>query len=510
MGPRELSHEMTPLIEALLRPDAYPHAVRQLKLLETHISWVILTGEFAYKIKKPVRYNFVDYSTLELRRRNCEEELRLNRRLAPDLYLEVVPIAGPPASARVGVEGAPCEFAVRMRQFEQQSLLEAALFAGTAQRSHFDTFGRRLAAFHRSVAGQQVPEGLGTPDRILRNVADVWEILHKHAEGEFLARVEALQAWRTAEECRLSEAFACRRRDGFVREGHGDLHLGNLLLLADEIVAFDGIEFNPSLRWIDVLSEVAFLVMDLVAAGRRDIAFTFLNAYLEETGDYAGLNVFRYYAVYRAAVRAAVTLLRGAQVSSDKERVALLASAERYLGAAEDFAREVRPTLTITHGVSGSGKSFVTAQLFAADGSIRLRSDVERKRMAGLPSHERAAVHCYSPAATAAVYQRLADLAQAVLQSGFSVIADATFLKREQRARFGAIADACGVPWRILDCQAPPEVLRERVRQRAKTGGDPSDATIEVLELQLLADEPLDAQECERRIPNLDSRGTPA
>lgn len=486
-----------------MRPEAYPHAVRDLKLLATHISWVILTGEFAYKIKKPVQYNFVDYSTLELRRQNCEEELRLNRRLAPDLYLDVVPIAGPPESARVGVDDAPCEFAVRMRQFEHQSLLEAALAAGTAQLNHFDAFGRRLAAFHRSIAGQPVPEGLGTPERIVRNVSEVWEILPAHAGAELLPRIEALQAWRTTEERRIETVFASRRHDGFVREGHGDLHLGNLLLLAGEIVAFDGIEFNPSLRWIDVLSEVTFLAMDLVAVGRRDAAFTFLNAYLEETGDYAGLKVFRYYAVYRAGVRAAVTLLRGAQLASEAERAPLRASAERYIRVAEEFARDARPTLTITHGVSGSGKSFATAQLLAAEGSVRLRSDVERKRMAGLRADERAAAADYSPAATAAVYQRLGALAQQVVQAGFPVVVDATFLKREQRARFGAIADVCGVPWRILDCQAPPTVLRERVRQRAVAGGDPSDATVEVLELQLLADEPLDAQECERRMSRL-------
>jgi aminoglycoside phosphotransferase family enzyme/predicted kinase len=483
------------LLRGLMRAEAYPHAVRKLELHETHISWVVLTGDLAYKIKKPVRFNFVDYSTLALRRACCEEELRLNRRLAPEVYLDVTPIAGPAEACRVAGEGPPCEYAVRMRQFEQEAMLEPALAAGRVSLEQFERFGRHLAAFHRSIAGAAVSEGLGMPERIARNVSDVWELLRTHAGAPWMPRVEALDSWRQAEETRLRAVFTARRREGFVRECHGDLHLGNLLLLRDAITAFDGIEFNPGLRWIDVLSEVAFLAMDLEADGRRDAAFVFLNAYLEETGDYAGLATLPYYLTYRAAVRSAVTLLRGAQLTNSAEKTPIEALAERYLDEAERCRGRRATTLTITHGVSGSGKTVASSVVLAAEGSVRLRSDVERKRMLGLDAATPAPEDAYSVEATERVYARLAELAEMTIRAGFSVIVDATFLRRAQRAEFARIAERLGVAFRILECHAPREVLRERVRGRGARGGDASDATVAVLEAQLRADEPLDADE---------------
>jgi aminoglycoside phosphotransferase family enzyme/predicted kinase len=477
------------LIRALQRSTAFPHPVGELRLLETHISWVVLTGEFAYKIKKPVRFNFVDYSTLKLRRACCEEELRLNRRLAPELYLDVAPITGPPEAATVNGDGEPIEYAVRMRQFDQNALLAEAMLEGKTTARHFREFGRHLAEFHDSLRDVPTPSGLGTLAQISTNVGDVFELLTEHAPAAHSAIVAELDAWRRGQEQALSETFRDRLANGFVRECHGDLHLGNLLLWNDRITAFDGIEFNPSLRWIDVLSEAAFLFMDLEAERRRDVAYEFLNAYLEVTGDYAGMILLPYYIVYRAAVRAAVTLLRCGQLSDEAEIAALRGTAERYLGEAKRWRERPTPWLWIMHGVSGSGKTAIASQLAGEHGAIRIRSDVERKRMLGVRVDASAPVEAYSEAASQATYRRLESLAESLLAAGFAVIVDATFLRRAERQRFRDLSERMSVPFKIWACHAPRDELVRRILARRN---DASDATVEVLDNQLRTLEPLD------------------
>jgi aminoglycoside phosphotransferase family enzyme/predicted kinase len=495
MEPALPTRNENPLIDGLLRAEAYPHPTREIRLLETHISWVILTGDFAYKLKKPVRFNFVDYSTLELRKSCCEEELRLNRRLAPEIYLDVVPIAGPEHACHVSGDGPVCEYAVRMRQFSQDALLETAMTAGKTSLAHFDAFGRTLADFHQSESGAPVPVNLGTPEAIVKNVSDVWELLHSHAAVDMRESLHRLDAWRLAEQGRLADVFRERLRAGFVRECHGDLHLGNLLYLDGRVVAFDGIEFNPSLRWIDALSEVAFLVMDLDAAAHREAAFAFLNAYLEVTGDYSGLVVLPYYAAYRAAVRAAVTLLRASQVADGDAARTIRHEANRYLRAMERWTQPGHATLTITHGVAGSGKSTASRALMLREGWIRIRSDVERKRMQHASSATASAQEQYSPSAMELVYERLASLADQVLASGLSVIVDATFLRRTQRIQFRRIADQRKVDLQLVNCTASLEELRARIAARANDPDNVSDATTAIAEQQLASLDPIGQDE---------------
>jgi hypothetical protein len=322
--------------------------------------------------------------------------------------------------------------------------------------------------------------GHGTPEVIsgvARQVLDSLEpLVGPHACG-------SLGRWIREEGQRLALPWQQRLADGHVRECHGDLHLDNVVMLNSELTAFDCIEFDPALRWIDVMSDVAFLVMDLLAHGRRELAFGFLDDYLACSGDYGGVRVLRFYLVYRALVRAMVAALRGQGGVAG----ASLTSAA-YLRCAQQLAAAGDARLLITHGLPGSGKSHVSRQIVESVGAIRIRSDVERKRLTG--AGER-----YGPAATAQTYGRLADLAQGVLRAGFPTIVDAAFLRRDERARMEHLAGELQVPFKLLDCQAPMNVLRERVRQRTERGGDASEADVAVLERLATQHEVLDEHE---------------
>jgi aminoglycoside phosphotransferase family enzyme/predicted kinase len=485
---------MPPLIHRLLRPEAYPHPVDRLDLLETHISWVILTGPFAYKLKKPVDFGFVNFTTLDLRERFCHEELRLNRRTAADLYLDVQPVFGPVDAASFVGEGEPIEFAVRMRQFPQDALLPNVLARRELRPEHLDQFAVELARFQRDAAVADESQPFGKPDAVRAPIAGNFAVLDQLTDqADVVAR---LRDWSAAEFAKLSDTFAARKQAGRVREGHGDLHLGNMVLLHDAVQAFDCLEFNDGLRWIDVVSEIAFLVMDLQERGRADLAFCVLNRWLEQTGDYAGLVTWRWYFVYRALVRAKVATLRLRQPDlSDDERAHHKRELANYLALAERWTQPRPAAVLLTHGVSGSGKSVVSARLCEECGAIRLRSDVERKRLFGQwgdPVASPLSGELYAPAVTQQVYRdRLASLVPAVLAGGFPVVIDATGLCRWQRDLFRDLAAQHAVPFVLLDVQADEATLRDRIRQRQTAGHDPSDADTHVLEMQLRTREPL-------------------
>ncbi|HET9405549.1 MAG TPA: AAA family ATPase, partial [Burkholderiales bacterium] len=376
----------TPLFVALTRPECYPHPVAKVRLIETHISWVMLTGPFAYKIKKPVNLGFADFSTLALRRHYCEEELRLNHRFAPDLYLDVVPIRGDPRAPRIGGDGPLLDYAVRMREFSQDALAARALAAGTFGARELDTLAARVAEFHAAAPAAQAGGGLGHPASVLGSARQNFEQMLPLARSARDNRaLRALQRWTDCEYAARQQAFASRQSGGFVRECHGDLHLGNIVMLDGRPVPFDCIEFNDELRWIDVMNETAFLAMDLEDRGRDDLAWRFLNRYLEATGDYEGIGVLRFYLAYRALVRAKVHLMRSRQPRVGRAEKARLARAfHGYLRLAGRYAAPARGALVIAHGLSGSGKSTATQPLIEGLGAIRLRSDLERKRLHGL------------------------------------------------------------------------------------------------------------------------------
>ena len=489
------------LVEQLRLPRCYLHPAGEIELLETHISWVLLAGDFAYKIKKPVSLGFVDFSTLEARRFYCEEELRLNRRTAPELYLEVVPITGPPDLPAMGGTGPAFEYAVKMRRFPQEALLDRVAKAGHLTAAQVDAFARSVAAFHAGVARAGANGAFGSPREILAEaVANFTQLEALDDAADTRGARQALCAWTLAEFNRLEPRFAGRKNDGHVRECHGDLHLGNVALLAGEPVAFDAIEFNEAFRWIDTMNEVAFPVMDLFHHGLPRLAHRFLDAYLDATADFGGLTVLRFYLVYRAMVRAKVSCIRAHQEgieSADRERSAR--AYRGHLALAQKLSRPVTPALIVMHGLSGSGKSTASQALVDALGALRLRSDVERKRLHGLDAGARTksapGAGLYSPEADRITYARLAELAGEILDAGYPAIVDATFLKGVWREMFRDFARERGAPFVLVACAAPEATLRARVETREREGADASEAGIAVLERQIAALEPLAADE---------------
>ncbi len=491
------AHAHQSLVDALRRPDAYPHPVGTVEILQTHISSVLLAGDFAYKLKKPYDLGFLDFTTLPARKHYCEEELRLNRRFSPELYLEVVPITGTPEAPRLGGDGPAIEYALKMRRFPARALLTEVMARGELQPAQIDDLARDVAELHGRVAVAPMDSRFGTPDSIhahaAQNFAQIRPLLASDAQREEL---NALAHWTESAFRRLEASFARRLRDGFVRECHGDMHAGNMVVIDGRIRLFDCIEFNEAFRWIDVMSEVAFFVMDMASHNRADIGYRFLNGYLEQTGDYAGLAVLRYYLVFRAVVRAKVAAMGGSQPGiTDGERMESWHSYRHYVGLARQFCESDWPLLVVMHGVSGSGKSTVAAQVAEQLGAIRIRSDVERKRLFGLKPLDRSRGDIYTADATQRTYDRLHALARTVLTAGFATILDATYLKRSERDAARRVAAEGGWPCVLLACEAAPEVLRERVARRHAQGRDAAEADLAILEKQLQWREPMTAEE---------------
>ena len=458
-------------LEALLDPRRYPHPVGRVEVLETHISWILLAGEFAYKLKKPVTLPFLDYGSVAKRRACCEAELRLNRRYAPDLYLAVVEFDGEPA--------------VKMRRFDEAARLDHVSRRNELTPAHLSDLARTVAAFHAAAEAASPASAFGARAVVLAAAMENFDELDQLMAAE-APRLGRLRCWTEAECERRRDTIGARKAAGRVRECHGDLHLGNLVLLEGRAVPFDCIEFNDAFRWIDVANEIAFTYVDLLDHDKPGLACWLLNEWLTWSGDYGALAVLPYYAVYRAVVRAKVAAIRGQAEE-----------AGAYLAMAESLTGRPPPSLTITFGLSGSGKTTRSTARLLADphaATIRMRSDVERKRLFGLAPDADSAGGIYSADATTRTYARLLELARQALADGWSVLVDAAFLKRAERDAFGALAASANVPYRILACQAPAEELRRRLAARS---GDASEADIGVLERQLGWLEPLGPDEGE-------------
>jgi aminoglycoside phosphotransferase family enzyme/predicted kinase len=484
------------LVAALRDPRRYSSAVPSVQIIETHISWVILAGDYAYKIKKAINLGFLDYTELDARHFCCDEEIRLNRRTAPDIYLDTVTIGGSLGAPEFGAQPA-LEYAVRMRRFDSANLMDGLLLRGKISAQHMDRLAAVIARFHASLPAVDATSVWGTAASVntaaLQNFEQLRALLTSHTDRK---RIAALEASTEAEYAGCREVFETRRTLGFVRECHGDLHLGNIVLIGDEPVPFDCIEFNPALRWIDVMDEIAFSVMDLLHRDHPELAWRLLNAYLEASGDYGGLSTLRFYLAYRATVRAKVCAIRASQTDiSIHAKSEELAACRSYLALARQCQGQYRPALIITHGLPGSGKTTFSQLALQQRGAIRIRSDVERKRLFGLGTQEnsRAVVgDIYGSEATRRTFARLHELARGILSAGFPVIVDAAFLKQEEREDFRELAQYMSVPFAIASLHADDRNLRERIQHRSN---DASEADVEVLEMLRAAQQPLSRHE---------------
>lgn len=492
------------LIQALLQPGRHRPGTETVTLVETHISWILLAGAFAYKIKKPLKLPFLDFSTLALRKQCCDDELRLNRRFAPDIYLDVVPIMGDPADPHLGGNGLAIEHAVRMRRFDDHDRLDRVCARGALTDAHLCGLAETLVAFHAAAAVAPTQTRFGSPDHILAPAIDNFEDLARLLpDARLQQRLAALRDWTETEHRRLTPLMCERKARGMIRECHGDLHLANMVLVDGQVRMFDCLEFNEDLRWLDTANEIAFTYVDLLDHGKADLANGFVDAVLSGSGDYAAVPLLRFYGVYRALVRAKVAAIRHGQTHEVDETHA----ARVCIAQAERLAMPVAPRLVITHGLSGCGKTVASGRWLQADPharSLRLRSDVERKRMFGLAPSQRSesdtGTGIYTPDAHARTYQRLADLASTLLQAGWSVVVDAAFLQRRERDMFRALARQHKASFAILAPQADIPLLRERILARQRAGRDASEATVAVLERQLQWIEPLGEDEAGLRL----------
>ena len=498
MPPNSLERHDALMARLIQDGAAFPERLAGVERIDTHLSTVLLAGQYAYKFRKPVKFGFLDFSTLELRHRDCLEELRLNQRTAPAIYCDVVAVVGDLEAPRIS-DGPPTddalEFAVRMRRFDP-----AMTFDRLAERKELaialmDRLASKVAALHRDAA--RAPATMGTPEMVLRwcdeNFVEMRALVQSAADRE---RLDTLARWANDEWKNRRALMATRAASGCIRECHGDLHLANVVLFDGAPTLFDAIEFNVELRCIDVISDVAFMFMDLADHRLDAHAWRFISAYLEMTGDYGGLALLRWYAVYRALVRAKIALIRLHQPHVPQHvRLREHISFEEYVELAERLRRPGARVLAVMTGLSGSGKSTVAQCLAAALGGVRIRSDVERKRLHGMAPQDASGGRIYSEAENVRTYERLAALAAEALDAGVPAVIDAACLKPAERRLFRALAASRGATVVLVVCEAPDDMLRSRLRERAAAATDASEATVQVMDWQLRWREPLDADD---------------
>ena len=488
----------TTLIQALQNPGLYDHPVEDFQVIETHISQVLLTGDYAYKIKKPMDFGFLNFSTLDRRKHFCEEELRLNQRLAPDLYLEVLPITGTPEQPQINGSGEPFEYAIRMRQFDQSQLFDKRQERGDLPPELLSGLARQVAQFHDSLPPIPDDKPLGTPEAVYAAMQENFDQIRPLLDDpELLKQLDNLEEWTRTTFERQRELIASRRANGLVRECHGDLHLANITVFDDQVTVFDCIEFSDPFRCIDVINDLAFLLMDLESRQEPALANLALNTYLEYRGDFEGLALLPLYKAYRAMVRGKIALFTmGNPGLSEDEKAGLMQSYRTYAQLADDCEAMPNHYLLATTGLSASGKTCVSAALSQELELVRLRSDIERKRLHGLgpldDSKSGIGTDLYSPEATRQTYQQLAQRAAQLLADGLSVIVDAASLKHEERTLLAEVAENQGVPFLLLHCEAPEQLRREWIRKRK---GDASEATEALLDAQQSWFEPLSPEE---------------
>ncbi len=483
------------LIEQMLQAGFYPHQVKEpVELIQTHVSYVFLTGDYAYKVKKPVNFGFLDYSTLEKREHFCRQELEMNKRGAPELYLEVLPVTQEGEKLNLGGTGEVVEYVLKMRQFPQSALLSEMFEQGTLTQSHMEELGRVVAKYHEQAQSSDRIRSFGKVAQVRQAIDENYEqtknyIGNPQTQSQYAETKQYTDNFFTGR----SQLFESRIENNKIRECHGDLHLRNICLWHDKILLFDCIEFNEPFRFVDVMYDVAFTVMDLQARQRPDLGNAFLNTYVEQTGDWEGLQVLPLYLSRQAYVRAKVTsFLLDDPGIPEAAKVEAAATASGYYKLAWEYTKPRKGKLILMSGLSGSGKS-TTAKLLARKlDAIHLRSDAVRKHLGNIPLAERGSEALYTPEMTQKTYDRLLQLGVMLARQGFTVILDAKYDRTTLRTNAIDLADFQQLPLQIIHCTAPFEVLRDRLAARK---GDIADATADLLESQIALAEAFSAAE---------------
>ncbi|MBD2778283.1 AAA family ATPase [Iningainema tapete] len=493
-----------PVIEQMLLSGFYPHEVREpIELIQTHVSFVLLAGDFAYKVKKSVNFGFLDFSSLEKRRHFCEEELRLNQRGAGELYLEVLPVTLDGDRYELGGAGEVVEYVLKMRAFPQAALFSSIFEQGRLTEGDLEELGRVVALYHDRGETNDYIRSFGTVAQVRAAFDENYEQTLKYIGGpQTQQQFDETKLYTDRFFAERTDLFESRMKGDFIRECHGDLHLRNICLWENKIRLFDCIEFNEPFRFVDVMYDVAFTVMDLEARLSKDLGNAFLNTYVEQTGDWEGLQVLPLYLSRQAYVRAKVTsfLLDDPGVPAAVKEEATNTAAGYYTQA-WDYTKSRQGQLFLMSGLSGSGKSTTARFLSRKLGAIHVRSDAVRKHLAGIPLLERGGDELYTPQMTQKTYARLLDLGIMLASQGFSVILDAKYDREQLRKEAIATAEKHQIPLQILHCTAPLEVVEQRLRDRK---GDVADATVDLLASQVEQAEPFTEAE-KTRVKFLDT-----
>lgn len=515
------------LIDALLTPDTYPHPVEVITTIETHISIVFLTGQFAYKLKKPVDFGFLDFSTLHKRKQYCFLEVELNQRTAPDLYIGVNQIslknhklqicdAEQDTTISTKTDNDVIDYLVKMRQFDPNMVLGRLLKQGVLNAKMIEDLTNQIVEFHCNAKSVNQTEPYGNPKIQLQPMLDNFPTLQKHfTDSQTQTDLTGLLDWTHHKYNQLKEQLSQRKADGFVKACHGDLHLDNITLIDDHPVLFDGIEFNEAFRWIDTISDLAFLLIDLEFKQQKTASYTILSLYLSKTLDYNGLNLLNFYQIYRTLVRAKITTLRAQQLPSksiQQNQVEL--TAKNYIQQALNYSQTPnQPKCILINGVSGSGKSHFAYQLqqeLNDFNAIVINSDRIRKTLFGLAAHDRPnelqKQSLYSTEMNKKTYQAMAENTAICLKNGFNVILDATFLKQEHRQRFYDLALDNNAQSYLFSITTELQTSINAIHSRQQLNDNPSDADIAVMQKQRENYQPIHASENALILKNEDLR----
>lgn len=490
-------------LKSLLKPDAYPEEVTGVELVQTHVSYIFLTDRHAYKIKKPVDFGFLNFSTIDRRRFYCNEEVRLNRRLCPDIYEGVVELRDTPAGAAFHGSGAIIDYAVKMKRLPADRMLDKLVDAGAVDPATMRRISSVIAEFHRTALTSPAIADYGRLERIMLNWQENFEQMIPFENLTLPAHErELIRSWVTAFAAEHENVFQQRVEDGFIRECDGDIHLENICLDDDTVHIFDCIEFNERFRCCDTAADIAFLLMDLDYHGRHDLSDDVIDEYITRTGDRGLSALIDFYKIYRAFVRGKVESFRlnDSGINPDDQALARK-HALRYFRLVRGYIerQRLKRSLFITCGLMGSGKSTLAAQLAFEMGIASFSSDVTRKRMKGLPldmpAGDAFGEGMYDRDSTEATYAELLLQAENQLQQGSSVIIDASFMRRSLRAPFAKLAKRLAVPFVILQVACSEAENRRRLHERETAGKSVSDGRLELLARQAAGFEPADETE---------------